>query len=102
MFRIGDLVRVKSIEEIQETLDEDDYCDGLDYRNDEMGCFSGKVYKVAEVWDDYESPRYRLLPTDIPDIDSYREANRYTCSILDFAWIEPWLERIGGDMWEDI
>lgn len=44
MFRIGDLVRVKSVEEIQETLDEDGYCDGLDYGDDEMGCFSGKVY----------------------------------------------------------
>lgn len=104
MFRVGDLVRVKSQIEIESTLDEYYSCDGLEYNDEDMCIFSGHIYKISIVNNDYESPRYSLYPVRFSSYDDYlhsdyEEEDDY---VGDFRWVDKWLEPVQITMWEGL
>lgn len=104
MFRIGDIVRVKSQTEIESTLDDDYTYDGLDYDDDDMWNFSGHIYKIGNVDFNYVSPRYSLYPIRFSSyneylISEYKDEDDY---IGNYRWVDVWLEPFSIGIWEGL
>ena len=98
--KAGDMVRVRSLEEIQQTLDKDGrYDKGMPFI-DEMAQFCGKTYLVLKrINRVFDAIPWRMKKShDIVILDGvfchgygpYKECDR-TCF---FFWKEAWLEKI--------
>ena len=96
----GDMVRVRSLEEIQRTLDEDGRYQGGMLFIDEMAKYCGGTYRVLKrINKVFDSLAWKMKKShDIVILDGvfchgygqYKECDR-TCF---FFWKEAWLEKV--------
>jgi hypothetical protein len=96
----GDMVRVRSIEEIKSTLDKDGRYEGGLYFIDEMAEYCGETYRVFKrINKIFDSDEWRMKKShEIVSLDGvfchgygpYKECDR-SCP---FFWKEAWLEKI--------
>jgi hypothetical protein len=85
-FKVGDIVRTKTKEEIAQWLCEHDYDIPFGW-NDAMGVFASRTYRVMAIRDrcvetDTTSCRYRLEDMDDPQFNS----NRYRVNYFSWSW----------------
>jgi hypothetical protein len=102
--RPGELVRVKSLEEIQRTLDANSKCEGMAFLQSVMEEFCGGTYRVRKRVDlFFDERRWRLLKLrNVVILDDVYCENpvdgdedwagcQRTCFLF---WKEAWLERV--------
>ena len=74
-FKVGDKVRIKSVEDIIKTLDNGDSCGDMFYCEDGMSRYSGGVY-------------------DIVSADEDGDYDLNVGGVMDWYWIDEWLDPV--------
>jgi len=102
--KAGERVRVKSLEEIQDTLDGDGRCGGLGFMDVEMKKYCGGIYTVRKRINlFFDERRWRMLKVrDVVILDGVfcelpakAEEDWGGCDRTCFLfWKEPWVERL--------